>query len=214
MIFRVLDKDIAPLVQDLSKKLSLHKKLLRTSSDFIVDGTLFIIQEELAREFIRKELEHIVRDFVVYGSENLKTYRIKAVTPTLSVSLSHGIDFLEGDVGVVIDEEHFTVFDALAMFKNHGYVQLSNGTQALPNIEFMRKLERIFQKSKKKTRISFFDLPIIEDLLDENAAEKAFPKARSIFRCLLARALSLSPFFVDSPHIKTETLNYRRSMQN
>ena len=35
----------------------------------------------------------------------------------------------------------------------------------------MRKLERIFQKSKKKTRISFFDLPIIEDLLDENAAE-------------------------------------------
>ena len=182
LIFRVLDKDIAPLVQDLSKKLSLHKKLLRTSSDFIVDGTLFIIQEELAREFIRKELEHIVRDFVVYGSENLKTYRIKAVTPTLSVSLSHGIDFLEGDVGVVIDEEHFTVFDALAMFKNHGYVQLSNGTQALPNIEFMRKLERIFQKSKKKTRISFFDLPIIEDLLDENAAEKAFPKARSIFR--------------------------------
>ena len=182
LISRVLDKDIAPLVEDLSKKLTLHKKLLRTSSDFIVDGTLFIIQEELAREFIRKELEHIVRDFVVYGSENLKTYRIKAVTPTLSVSLSHGIDFLEGDVGVVIDEEHFTVFDALAMFKNHGYVQLSNGTQALPNIEFMRKLERIFQKSKKKTRISFFDLPIIEDLLDENAAEKAFPKARSIFR--------------------------------
>jgi len=182
LISRVLDKDIAPLVEDISKKLSLHKKLLRTSSDFIVDGTLFIIQEELAREFIRKELEHIIRDFVVFGSENLKTYRIKAVTPTLSVSLSHGIDFLEGDVGVVIDEEHFTVFDALAMFKNHGYVQLSNGTQALPNIEFMRKLERIFQKSKKKTRISFFDLPIIEDLLDENAAEKAFPKARSIFR--------------------------------
>ncbi len=182
MISRVLDKDIAPLVEDLSKKLSLHKKLLRTSSDFIVDGTLFIIQEELAREFIRKELEHIVRDFVVFGSENLKTYRIKAVTPTLSVSLSHGIDFLEGDVGVVIDEEHFTVFDALAMFKNHGYVQLSNGTQALPNVEFMRKLERIFQKSKRKTRISFFDLPIIEELLDENAAEKAFPKARSIFR--------------------------------
>lgn len=182
LVSRVLDKDIAPLVEDLSKKLSLHKKLLRTSSDFIVDGTLFIIQEELAREFIRKELEHIVRDFVVFGSENLKTYRIKAVTPTLSVSLSHGIDFLEGDVGVVIDEEHFTVFDALAMFKNHGYVQLSNGTQALPNVEFMRKLERIFQKSKRKTRISFFDLPIIEDLLDENAAEKAFPKARSIFR--------------------------------
>ena len=182
LISRVMDKDLAPLVEDLTKKLSHIKKLARTSSDFVVDGTLFIIQEELAREFIRKELEHIVREFVVYGSENLKTYRIKAVSPTLSVSLSHGIDFLEGDVGIIIDEEHFTVFDALAMFKNHGYVQLSNGTQALPNTEFMRKLERIFQKSKKKTRISFFDLPIIEELLDENAAEKAFPKARSIFR--------------------------------
>ncbi|MFN4766852.1 MAG: DEAD/DEAH box helicase [Ignavibacteria bacterium] len=205
LISRILDKDIAPLVEGLSKKLSQIKKLARTSSDFIVDGTLFIIQEELAREFIRKELEHIVQNFVVYGSENLKTYRIKSVTPTLSVSLSHGIDFLEGDVGVVIDEEHFTVFDALAMFKNHGYVQLSDGTQALPNAEFMRKLERIFHKSKKKTRISFFDLPIIEELLDENAAEKAFPKARSIFRGFS----TYQDRDIHIPSLNTELRNYQ-----
>ena len=62
LISRVLDKDIAPLVEDISKKLSLHKKLLRTSSDFIVDGTLFIIQKELAREFIKKKLKNIDLD--------------------------------------------------------------------------------------------------------------------------------------------------------
>lgn len=111
---------------------------------------MFIIHEELAREFIRKELSLLVDKFAVFGAENLKSYKIKSVNPTLSVNFSHGIDFLEGEVDFIIDEEHFTLFDALTFYKQHGYVQLSNGTQAIPNVDYMRKLERIFLKHKRR----------------------------------------------------------------
>lgn len=182
LISRIQEIDLIAYVENLSKKLNHIKKMARTSSDFIVDGTLFIIHEELAREFIRKELPLLVDEFAVFGAENLKSYKIKSVNPTLSVNFSHGIDFLEGEVDFIIDEEHFTLFDALTFYKQHGYVQLSNGTQAIPNFDYMRKLERIFFKHKKKVKVTFFDLPIIEDLLEENAAEKSFPYAKSIFR--------------------------------
>jgi SNF2 family DNA or RNA helicase len=178
----IISMDITHQVEELRKKLNQYRKIVRTSADYVADGTLLIIQEELAREFIRRELPGLVHEFAVFGAENLKSYRIRPVAPTLSVALGHGLDFLEGQATLTVENEQFALFDALTFYKQNGYIQLSDGTQALPNEAYMRKLERIFQKNRRKAKLSFFDLPIVEELLEEKAAESAFPKARAIFR--------------------------------
>jgi SNF2 family DNA or RNA helicase len=45
----------------------------------------------------------------------------------------------------------------------------------------MNRLMRLFKKRKDKVKVSFFDLPFVEELIDEKIAESAFKKSREIF---------------------------------
>jgi SNF2 family DNA or RNA helicase len=45
----------------------------------------------------------------------------------------------------------------------------------------MQKLQRLFKKKKENAQISFFDLPLVEDLIDEKIASETFKKSKSIF---------------------------------
>jgi len=179
----VEQEPITEVITEVRKLLRKHtprrKKL--ESLEVVVEDDLFIIPKEIASEFIYNELPNLLLKYEVYGADKLKSYKISAVAPTLNMSLSSGIDFLEGDVELDFDGEKINLFDAIQQFKKNNYVRLSNGNNALLNASYLQKLERIFKKKGKKVQVSFFDLPLVEEIIEAKVSSDAFAKSRSIF---------------------------------
>ncbi|MGL5964523.1 MAG: DEAD/DEAH box helicase [Cetobacterium sp.] len=172
------------IVSDLTKALTKHKKNVKIKNSYYLDeDNLLIIQENLAKEFIGKELLNLANRYKVIGTEKLKSYNIRAVKPKIVGSFKHSIDFLEGEVDIEIEGEKFSIKDILNTYKTDSYVVLSDGTNALINHKYIEKLERIFQKgdSEKTVKISFFDMPLIEDLIDEKIYSDTFNGNRKFF---------------------------------
>ncbi len=177
----VLHAEIVSVFAEIEKLLKKHKRGLKEGPGFFMDDTLFIIEESLASAFIYAELPGLIARFAILGAEKLKTYKVRAVTPKLTLSLSHGIDFLEGDASLEIEGFTLPLFDVLHQYKQNAYITLSDGTHAIVNQNYMNRLARLFRKQKDKVKVSFFDLPLVEELIDEKIAETAFKKSREIF---------------------------------
>ncbi|MGR3218406.1 MAG: DEAD/DEAH box helicase [Candidatus Anammoxibacter sp.] len=167
----------------ISKMLTKHKKELKNSpsNDFFVENNLFVIGEDLSRCFILKELPTLLANFTIFGAEKIKSYKVQVAHPKLNLSLKHGIDFLEGDANLEINGQKFPLFDAINQFRKDSYILLNDGTRAVINQTYIDKLNRLFKKKDGKVKISFFDLPIVEELIDEKVAEESFAKSRAIF---------------------------------
>ena len=183
VISDVIQEDLSPHCQEMSKLLSKYKKALkgREKIEYFREDNLFIIEENLARELMHQELPRFLTRYSVFGAEKLKSYKIRASTPKLNLSLKHGIDFLEGEATLDIDGETIPLFEAISQYRKSSYIQLSDGTQAIINQAYISKLERIFRKRKDGVGVSFFDLPIVEELIEEKIAHESFKKSREIF---------------------------------
>ncbi len=177
----VLHEEIYTCFNDIEKLLRKHKRTLKTRKEYYIEDNFFIIEEELAKEFVYKELPHLLTRLTIFGAEKLRSYKVRAVTPKLSLSLSHSIDFLEGDASLEIEGQHVSLFDALNHYRQHSYILLNDGTHAIINKYYIQKLNRIFKKQKDKVKVSFFDLPVVEELIGENVAQKTFKRSRDIF---------------------------------
>ncbi|MCL4177961.1 MAG: hypothetical protein KJ072_09480 [Verrucomicrobia bacterium] len=87
---------------------------------------------------------------------------------------------------------------------------LSDGTQAVINQDYLAKLSRLFKKHEAGVRVSFFDLPLIEELIDRNNAPAPLARAREVFlgfNGLAAQELS-------APPIAEELLGHLANRQN
>ena len=157
------------------------KKRKSERDEILLDGALLVIPEETAAAFIYNELPNLLTEYALFGAEKLRSYKIKAQAPKLDLNLSHSIDFFEGDIHLDFEGEKINLFDALAQYNKNRYVQLSDGSHALLNEAYVRRLERLFKKKGKKAQLSFFDLPLIDDLIEETAKDKVFARSRSIF---------------------------------
>jgi superfamily II DNA or RNA helicase len=162
----------------------IHKHVGKRAS-FYEEGNLFVLPESVAKDFITSVLPVVLDEYLFFGAENLKSYKISTSKPKLSFNPASGIDFLEGDVSLEIDGESLALFDVIRQYNKQKYVRLSDGTQAILDPSYIKKLERIFKKQKggdQKAKLSFFDLPIVEELIDDKVnAEKAFAKGREVF---------------------------------
>lgn len=167
----------------IGKCLYQHKKRLKNAaqSDFYTEDDLFIIEAVLAREFIKNELSDLMQNYAILGAERLKSYKIRVVKPSLQLNLTHNIDFLEGDAHLEIEGEHLGLFDVLQQYRTNSYVTLSDGSHGLINEEYINKLERLFSKKKGKASLSFFDLPLVQELIDDKVANDTFKKSWDIF---------------------------------
>jgi SNF2 family DNA or RNA helicase len=170
----------AELTEEIMKMITKHKKG-KNAVSYDADADLLIISEEAAKEFIQKDLPVLLGKYSLFGAEKLKTYKLRPVQPKLDLSLSSGIDFFEGDAGLEIEGERFRLFDVLSQYRKNNYITLSDGTNAIINLEYIQKLERIFKKQKKGVKLSFFDLPLLEDLLDQQLESQAFSKSKEVF---------------------------------
>ncbi len=180
-VSNLIDIPLSEFYDEIDKILSKYKKMYGDKSDFFLIDDAFIIEERTAKDFVYKEMHYLVSKYVLTGLEKLDFYNIKLVTPKLQLSLSHGIDFLEGDANLEIEGEILSLNDIMTSYNNQSYITLSNGTNAVINKSYIDRLKRLFKRDKNKLKISFFDLPIIEDLIDKKIASGFMTKSREIF---------------------------------
>jgi len=173
--------DIAACFHDIQTALKRHARSLKQDKAIYVQDNFIIIESALAKLFITRELSSLLSQYSVMGAEKLKSYKVKYVKPLLGLNLSHGIDFLEGEATLELSGEKFSITEVLKQYQKESYVRLSDGTNAIINPEYMEKLARIFKKQKSGIRVSFFDLPVVEELIGEKIAKEVFNKSREIF---------------------------------
>lgn len=148
------------------------------------DGEFFIVPEECAGPFLYNALPRLLAAFTLLGAEKLREYKVSPLQPRLTVKLGSGIDFLEGDARVAFGDERLSLHDVLAQWRRQHYVTLSDGNRAIVADKYMRRLERIFDTGKRqggKVKFSFFDLPEVEDLLQERLEGEAFARHREVY---------------------------------
>lgn len=170
-------------IEKILRKRSGHGRK-KANSPVIRQDSLLIVPENIAAAFIQQDIPQLIADYTLIGSEKLKEYKINVHPPRLNVQLGHGIDFLEGSAKLHFGNQQISLLDAIRQFNKNRYVMLADGTQALVNEQYMKKLQRLFRKKKEgggNIQVSFFDLPLLEELLDERAAKQQFGKARQIF---------------------------------
>jgi len=173
-------------VTKLLKKQTPKKRLKKDRAEILKEGDLFIIPKEIAANFIYNELPELILRYQLFGAEKLKSYKISTASPSISLSLDHGIDFFEGDVQLTFGEESMNLFDVLNQYNKNRYVQLSDGTNAIVNEKYIRRLERIFNKKGKdgEAQVSFFDMPLVEELIDEKISGEVFQRPREFYKGL------------------------------
>ncbi|HRR07434.1 MAG TPA: DEAD/DEAH box helicase [Rhodothermales bacterium] len=191
-VFKVLEGLLGKLQRSLSKA-------GKQDCGFIRERDTLLIEKELAQEFVYKHLYGLVQKYPVFGAEKLRSYRIRFVTPNLDMRLDSGIDFLAGEVSLTLEGERFSLFDVLTDVHNAGYVQLGDGSQALINEAYIRKLKRIFSNiNREGARISFFDLPIAASIIEQQIEDATpLPEVWSVyegFNHVQDRDISLNQF--------------------
>ena len=181
-VYQLTSEDREENLRMLVRLLNKAKKSLKENADFFQDENGFIIDRALASVFLERELTHLMKHFTLYGAKELKAYQIRVAVPKLKLDLHHGLDFLEGEARLEFEEESVDLFEALKQFRNHGYVALSDGTRGLLDRDYIARLERLIHKKKKKAQVSFFDLPMIEELLQEPLTDPPVQKLRKFFK--------------------------------
>ena len=174
-----LSSDMFEIVKVLTK---LQKSIGLKSSYYIDNENFIILNEELAKEFVKKELLQLTGRYSIIGTDRLRKYNIKAVRPKLSGRFSYNLDYFEGEVEVEIEGEKFSIQQLLNNYKKDEYIILSDGTNALINREYIEKLQRVFKEEDgNKIKVSFFDMPIVQDMIDEKAFENDFMGSKDFF---------------------------------
>ncbi|HKL82987.1 MAG TPA: DEAD/DEAH box helicase [Desulfobacter sp.] len=173
--------DISACFHDIQKTLKRHARHLEQDKAIYAQDNFMVIESALARRFITMELSSLLSRYTILGADKLASYKVKYVQPKLNLHLSHGIDFLEGEGNVTLDGETFTINDVLKQYQKNAYVRLNDGSSAVINPDYMEKLARIFKKQKTGIKVSFFDLPLVEELIGEKIAKETFNKSRNIF---------------------------------
>lgn len=199
-----LGSDMFEIVKVLTK---LQKSIGLKSSCYIDNENFIILNEELAKEFVKKELLQLTGKYSIIGTDRLRKYNIKAVKPKISGRFSYNLDYFEGEVEVEIEGEKFSIQQLLNNYKKDEYIVLSDGTNALINREYIEKLQRIFKEEDgNKVKVSFFDMPIVQDMIDEKSFENDFMGSKDFFEGIN----KLAEENIDYPKLNATLRDYQK----
>ncbi|MDD2598684.1 MAG: DEAD/DEAH box helicase [Kiritimatiellae bacterium] len=152
------------------------KGVLSTGGSYFREDNFFLVSAELAVPFLERVLPQLLTHYACYGAENLKRFKLRTSKPKIVLgSIKSGIDFLDTSINIVIDDQTIALSAALEQFRKNRYIALNDGSRAIINEDYIKRLERIFRRKKKRgadERISFFDLPMLEDMLDESDQQR------------------------------------------
>ncbi|MEX6520203.1 DEAD/DEAH box helicase [Fusobacterium animalis] len=199
-----LSSDMFEIVKVLTK---LQKSIGLKSSYFIDNENFIILNEELAKEFVKKELLQLTGKYSIIGTDRLRKYNIKAVKPKISGRFSYNLDYFEGEVEVEVEGDKFSIQQLLNNYKKDEYIVLSDGTNALINREYIEKLQRIFKEEDgNKVKVSFFDMPIVQDMIDEKSFENDFMGSKDFFEGIN----KLAKENIDYPKLNATLRDYQK----
>lgn len=199
-----LSSDMFEIVKVLTK---LQKSIGLKSSYFIDNENFIILNEELAKEFVKKELLQLTGKYSIIGTDRLRKYNIKAVKPKVSGRFSYNLDYFEGEVEVEVEGDKFSIQQLLNNYKKDEYIVLSDGTNALINREYIEKLQRIFKEEDgNKVKVSFFDMPIVQDMIDEKSFENDFMGSKDFFEGIN----KLAEENIDYPKLNATLRDYQK----
>ncbi|MDA3835117.1 MAG: DEAD/DEAH box helicase, partial [Spirochaetales bacterium] len=69
----------------------------------------------------------------------------------------------------------------LESYEKHRYILLGDGTKGIVDQRLIQRLKRLLKPdSKGRLHISFFDLPLVEEFIDQKTASEGFLKSRNI----------------------------------
>jgi len=164
--------DMAAASQELLARITAHAPSRAEAGEVYTDGAgFFIVPGRTAAALMLDGLPSLMQTYDIAGTDRLGEYRIRPVTPRLRLGkMTSGIDFLEGDADVDLGGTVMRLSDLLAQYSQQHYVLLADGTRGLLDPALMKRLSRIFgdgDARRHKVRISFFDLPEVEQMLDE-----------------------------------------------
>lgn len=183
LLKRIVQSSLEHDIAVLRKQIMQYAPDKIAQKDIYQDGNFFIIPPETAGPFLLQALPQLLGSFRLIGTDKLKEYRVKPVQPKLNVTLASGIDFLEGEVNVDIEGESFSLKQLLTQYQKQKYIILSDDTRAILDNGYIKRLERLFKSKKgaKEIQISFFDLPEVEDMLQQRLEGEAFVRHRKIY---------------------------------
>jgi non-specific serine/threonine protein kinase len=137
------------------------------------DASLFSLRARVdAVDFLLKHIPALAEDgFEVYGEEDLKSARVNRNTPTLSLTVSSGLDWFDlvalvkfGDMSVSLKEVR------RALRKSKRYVKLADGTIGELPEAWVEKYKHIFglgEQTDEGTRLSKYHASLIEEFIGE-----------------------------------------------
>lgn len=183
MIRDIKQVDTEALSDELYNMIRSSAPSAKAKREVYRDENFFIVPYETASPFLLRRLPDVLSRFKLVGADKLKEYKVSPARPKLNVRLSSGIDFLEGDATVEIGEEKFTLADLLAQYSKQRYVTLSDGNRAIIDDRYINRLRRMFDlKGKKgKVKVSLFDLPEIEDMIQQRIKGELATRSRKVF---------------------------------
>ncbi len=115
--------------------------------------------------------------FEIYGQENLKSARLKAVTPTLRVSIVSGIDWFDIEAVAVYGDQAVSLREILkAARRGERYIKLADGTFGQIPEEWLQRYKHLFgmaEETEKGVRVHDTQLPLLEPLLNDAAEVQA-----------------------------------------
>lgn len=179
---------VADHVRDIQERLFKAVGSRRREKGVFHDGKgFFIVNAKVASQFITGALTDLATSYRIIGAENLNKYKVKPVKPGLRLNLSSGIDFLDldGEASVQLDDYEISIKDFLAEYGKNHYISLSDGTRAVVDEKWVKRLQRIFSRASDKggkVKVSFFDLPEVEFLIGEKLEGAIFKAHRDFYR--------------------------------
>ncbi|MFT5126943.1 MAG: superfamily II DNA or RNA helicase [Rhodothermales bacterium] len=152
---------------------ALKKAAKASGGAYYQDDGFFFVEHPCVPPFLANTLPTLLAQYSCFGAESLTQFKIRTSRPKLRMKqVASGIDFLSADVTLEIDDQSISLAEALKYFQKQVYIPLNDGSRAVINPDYLRKLERIFRRKRgQQAQISFFDLPFLDELIEENERE-------------------------------------------
>lgn len=174
------EADLKSLIKDL-------KKLARTEGieeNFVLEEEALYLSAELAAPFLTQNLGGLVSKYRLFGTESLKHLKLKHSSPRFQFTLGAGIDYFEGKGTLLLEEESFPLDKALKLYEDHNYIPLSDGSRAIVDPAYIKTLKRLVGRFDKKNgvyKVSLFDLPLMEELIQARIKGEGVVRSRELF---------------------------------
>jgi superfamily II DNA or RNA helicase len=149
------------------------------------ESGMFLLEGNFAATFLGSNMNQLMRDYVLLQAPVLEKYKLRVARPKLRLSVGTGIDYFEGSATVALSGDDIPFGAFMAQYRKNGFITLSDGTRAWPEIDAIERFDRLITKAKggdDAVAISFFDIPSLSRDDDVEAEGDGWDKAEGFFR--------------------------------